>query len=249
MSCVSEGLEGLCLVLQTSLLCRTWHKRWQQLEGEERQYSGWYTRDPALGAGTTWFSGMPMPICWASKTHRWNSCFTLGTFRYPCNWNMLCTIKDFCAFLFLRSFRFGLWYFAADGTWSSFGVYALYDWNKLSFLSSARTRRQHSMKIIITFLRRKPFTLDMWFTKNRQEKQRPLETVVILISVSSLCNYTEFRGVTFLKFLRDVLTIWFASPWCRFVSLCITKVPKISVLIFKYFTVCSRKFCFVESLI
>lgn len=35
--------------------------------------------------------------------------------------------------------------------------------------------------------------------------QKPLETVVIPMSVFLLCSYTEFRGVTSLEFLRDVL--------------------------------------------
>lgn len=162
-----------CLVLQTSLLCRTQQERWQLLEGEERQYSSWHAGDTALGAGPAWFNGMP--IYCASKTHRWNSFWMLGTFRYLCNWNILCTIKDFQALLYLRWLRFGLWYFAAGGTWRSFRAYALYDWNKLSFLSSACMRRWQSMKMLITFLRRKLLTskclLDRWFTKTHRKSR------------------------------------------------------------------------------
>lgn len=44
--------------------------------------------------------------------YRWNSCWILGIFRYLCNWNILRTIKDFWVLLFLRSLRFGLWYFS-----------------------------------------------------------------------------------------------------------------------------------------
>lgn len=47
-----------------------------------------------------------------------------------------------------------------------------------------------------------------------------------------------------LELLRDVLIIWLISSWCRPVSLYIRKIPKISVLIYKYFILWSSKFCF-----
>lgn len=148
-------------------------ERWEQLEEEERQYSSWHAGDTALGVGPTCCSSMP--ICYPSKTHRWNSCWILGTFRYLCNWNILCTLKDLCALLFLRSLRFGLLYFAAGCTWSSFGAYALYDWNKLYFLSSACMRGWHNMKNLITFLRKNPLTskcpLDRWLTKTHRKSK------------------------------------------------------------------------------
>lgn len=108
------GQSIACLVLQTSLLCRTQQERCQQLEAEERQYPSWSAGDTAWGVGIAWFNGMP--IYCALKTHRWNSCWMPGTFRYLCNGNIPCTFKGFCALLFLRSLRFGLWYFVADAT-------------------------------------------------------------------------------------------------------------------------------------
>lgn len=49
--------------------------------------------------GIACFSGMP--ICYPSKTHRWNSWWILGILRYLCKWNILCAIKHLCALLFL----------------------------------------------------------------------------------------------------------------------------------------------------